>query len=181
MLPIRAEIVQYCKEIKKTMQYIKETNAIAHLIHECGLWGAENVEISIDKYEVFCVNDWETKIKLFVSNYNTSSSISDYRNQHECSLVKYRDTSDGINICGTFYSLEEAFSNYEEIRFQRSTLHHQCVIDSFDMLMYMHQDGLEGSFLLQTPMNYEVLKQFNWDYNNMMKDSYERFGRYRNV
>lgn len=179
MLPIREEIVQYAEEIKKTMHLIKETNAIAHLVHRSGMWGAENVEISIDNYEVFCINDWETRFKLFVSNYDMCSSTSDYKPHNEGSVVKYRDYAKEINVCGTLYTLEEAFSNYEEIYFQHSTLNHQCALDAFDMIMYLHQDKLAGSFLLTTPMNYEVLEQFNWDYNKMMQESYERFGRYR--
>lgn len=181
MLPIREEIVEYSEELKKTIQLIKETNEIAHLVHKTGMWSTQNVQISIDNYEVFCINDWESTFKFFISNYDMVSGTSDYKEHNDGSVVKYRDISPEINVCGTLYTMEEAVSNYEEIYFQHSTLNHQCALDAFDMLMYLHQDGLEGSFLLTTPMNIKVLKVFNIDYDIMMQESYERFGRYRNV
>lgn len=181
MLPIRAEIVQYAEEIKKTFGYVKETNEIAHLVHSDGMWNASNVNLSIDNYEVFCVNDWKGKFKLYVSCYDMVSNTGDYKENIDCSVVKYKPGSEGIMMCGSFYTMEEAFSNYEEIYFQHSTVNHQCVLDAFDMLMCLHQDDLKDSFLLMTPMNIEVLKQFNKDYDKMMQDSYKKLMVHRNV
>lgn len=179
MLPIRAEIIQYADEFHKTISYIKEVDDIANLIHRSGMWSSREVQVSIDNYEVFSVNDWESTLKFFMSNYDTSSSTSDYREIPNCALVKYTAGSQDINFCSTLYTIQEAYDNFEEICFQHSTLNHQCALDAFEFLMYTVQCGIDRSFLLTTPMDIVVLKEFNKNFDTMIQDAYESFGRYR--
>lgn len=179
MLPIRAEIIEYADELHKSISLIEEVDAIGHLIHQCGMWSSKEVNVSIDNYEVFCVNDWESTFKLFMSNYDMISSTSDFRAQNNCSVVKYTRKSPEINVCGSIYPIQEAFDNFEEIHFQHSTLNHQSSLDAFELIMYTAQCEIERSFLLTTPMDLVVLKEFNANFDQMIKEAYEGFGRYR--
>lgn len=179
MLPIRPEIVEYARELWKTICYVEEINKIGHLIHHSGMWSTKLVNIEFENYEVFCASDWESTFNLYMSNYDMISSTSDFREQNGCSLVKHTRQSPEINVCGSIYSMQEAFENFEEIRFQHSTLNHQSAIDAFELIMYVTQCRVDRSFLLTTPMDIVVLKEFNANFDKMIQDAYERFGRYR--
>lgn len=179
MLPIRAEIVQYADELHKCISYIEDVDAIAHLIHRSGMWCSKEVQVSIDNCEVFSVEDWESRLKFYMSNYDMVSSTSDYREVSACSLVKYTRGSQDVNVCGSLYTMQEAYDNFEEIQFQHSTLNHQSALDGFELIMYTAQCGIDRSFLLTTPMDIVVLKEFNHNFDKMIQDAYESFGRYR--
>lgn len=172
-------IIDYVDEIEKTIRYIKETNTIAPSIHRGGIWSTANVQVSIDNYDVFSICDWEETFKVFVSAYDNISSTSDFILHNGCSLVKHKPGSKEINLAGNIYTINEAFEDFEEIYFQNSTLVHQCALDAFEMLLLLEERKVDMAFLLTTPLDLDIIRVFNNDFNIMLRDAYEKFGKYR--